>query len=270
MKRRVSGAKPVGILAGNGTYPNLLAGCLLERGLEVAVAGIAGQFNGVVPEGCAPVSTFPLGALESTAGFFLSSGARLIFMAGGVTRKGAWKKARPDFTALKLIPKALLAGDDRLLTSVARALEVLGVEVGDPRPYIEDHISRKGVMAGPGPDADSVANIGIAARAARELGARDVGQSALALGGAVVGLEDRRGTDALIAMAPGPGAVLAKVSKPGQDPRFDLPAVGPSTALAACDAGLSAIAVEAGGVLMLERDRLFDICGDKGISLIGI
>jgi DUF1009 family protein len=262
--------RTVGILAGNGSYPFLLAECLVGRGHRVAVAGIDGQFNGSLPDGCGPVSTFPLGAIKEVVEFFLDNDTKHIFMAGGVTRKGAWRSARPDLQTLRLVPHALLGGDDKLLKSVAHTISKLGAEICDPRPYIGDLISRAGLMAGPKPDAASLKDIEIAAKAARDLGIRDVGQSAIAHNGRVVGIEDRRGTDAMLAGAPGPGAVMAKVRKPGQDPRFDMPAIGPSTALAAHKAKLGAIAVEAGGVLLLEREKLFDICDDKRISLVGI
>jgi DUF1009 family protein len=109
----------------------------------------------------------------------------------------------------------------------------------------------------------------LALEAARALGRGGSGQATLAYRGRLVGAEGRAGTDALIAGAPGPGAVLAKAVKPGQDRRFDLPAVGPSTALLGSAVGLRGIAVEAGGVLLLERRRLIDICDRHRITLEG-
>ncbi|MCP4600585.1 MAG: LpxI family protein [Proteobacteria bacterium] len=261
---------PVGILAGNGTYPTILASSLLERGYRVVVAGIDGQFFGDLPKNCGPFSTFPLGALGATLKFFLCHGAKKIFLAGGVTRKGAWRFLRLDRYTFPLLPYVLVNRDDRLLRRVAEVIGKLGAEVCDPRPFIRDLLAGPGLLAGPEPDSTELKDIDVARRAAKVLGLRDAGQAAIAFRGKVAGCEDRNGTSALIASAPGPGAVLAKVVKPGQDLRFDLPAIGPSTAILACSVGLRAIAVETGGVLLLERDRLFDICEQKGISLLGI
>jgi DUF1009 family protein len=87
--------------------------------------------------------------------------------------------------------------------------------------------------------------------------------------GRIVGREGRAGTDALLARAPGPGAVLAKAVKPGQDRRFDMPAIGPSTIIIAERVGLRAIAVEQGGVLLLRKPRVLELCQERGVSLVG-
>jgi hypothetical protein len=129
-------------------------------------------------------------------------------------------------------------------------------------------LATAGLLAGPAPDKATLADLRIAWNAAHRLGMRDKGQAAIAHLGCVKGLETRAGTDALIARAGEPGAVFAKIVKPGQDERFDMPAIGSSTALRAATKGIKAIAIQADGVILLERDRLIDICKNRGISLI--
>ncbi len=263
-------ARPVGILAGNGTYPAALAKSLLSRGHRVVVAGIDGHFFSTLPDGCGPKKLFPLGALGRTVRFFLGHDAKEVFLAGGVSRKNAWRSARPDIHAFSLLPRALSGKDDHLLKAVAEKISSLGAEVCDPGPYIAHLLAGEGLLAGPKPNAVVLKNIEVARDAAQRIGRKDVGQAAIAYHGQVSGIEDSTGTNNLVAKAPGPGAVLVKVVKEGQDLRFDRPAVGPSTALLAVATGLDAIAIEARGVLLMERKRLFDICDRKGISLIGI
>ncbi len=261
---------PVGVLAGNGTYPGMLASRLAAFGHRVVVAGLAGQFRGDLPDECGPHAVFPIGAFGATSRFFLRHDVRHIFLAGGVNRSDAWRFSRPDRHALGLLTSVLAARDDRLLRAVSQVMRKLGLEVCDPAPYIGELLAGEGLLAGPEPRSAALENIEIARAAALDVGRMDMGQAAIVFRNAVVATEDRRGTDALLTGAPGPGAVLAKMVKPGQDTRFDRPAVGPSTARHAADVGLAAIAVQAGGVLLLERDRLFCICHESKISLIGI
>ncbi|MDJ0762165.1 MAG: UDP-2,3-diacylglucosamine diphosphatase LpxI [Myxococcota bacterium] len=260
---------PVGILAGSGAYPSLLASALMARGYKVVVAGIKGQCIAALPSGVGSRQTVYLGAFAETVRFFSSSGTHHIFLAGGINRAHAWRSARPDRHSTALLPQALFGGDDGLLKAVVARLEKLGVWVCDPRPFIDSALAPIGRMAGPSPDPITCGEITLARQAAAELGRRDVGQAVLVYRGQVVGTEGRDGTDALIAAAPGPGAVLVKMAKPGQDLRFDLPTIGPTTALLARAAHLQAIGVAAGNVLLLGQDRVIDICNRADISLIG-
>jgi DUF1009 family protein len=260
----------IGIVAGRGAYPIALHDALRARGEGTAIACLAGQADPGRFEGAASVRTFPLGALSSIARYFLSCGAGVAYMAGGVERRGALLFARPDLGALALLPAALFSRDDRLLRAVADRFLKGGVRVGDPRPVLGDAIPEVGHLAGPPLEGSARADLLVARDHARSVGARGRGQAAVAFRGRVSGTEDRRGTDALLASAPGPGAVLAKVAVPGQDERFDLPAIGPSTIRIAAAVRLAAIGIEAGRSLVLSRPRVVELCGAYGISLVGL
>ncbi len=97
----------------------------------------------------------------------------------------------------------------------------------------------------------------------------DGGQAVVSFRGRIVSVEGRAGTDALISSAPGPGAVLVKVVKPGQDRRFDLPSLGPSSVICASMVGIRAIGIEAGGVLLFNKEKILTLCNRLGISLLG-
>jgi len=261
--------RAVGVLAGRGDYPHILMEKILAAGLRVALVGIRGQFSGQVPAGVSAAGTVPLGDIGAVARFFLECDATRAFLAGGVRRSGAWRGVRPDLRGLALLPRAVLGGDDGLLRALADQFDGLGVEIGDPSEFLTDLFAPLGAIAGPRLADAARADLDLAWSAALEHGSAGRGQAALAHRGRVVGREDRAGTDALLARAPGPGAVLAKVVKPGQDRRFDMPAIGPSTIIAASLVGVRAIAVEAGGVLLLHRDRVLELCEQRGVSLVG-
>ncbi len=103
----------------------------------------------------------------------------------------------------------------------------------------------------------------------------DVGQGCVVQAGAVLAVEAIEGTDAMLGRAgglalPGPGGVLVKLVKPGQDRRADLPTIGPRTVAAAHAAGLRGVAFEAGGTLLFDRDACVRAADAAGLFLLGI
>jgi len=258
-----------GLLAGRGLYPVLLARRLVEDGHSVVVVGLAGQYaKGSVPDALAETIA-PVGALGKAASFFTKHGVTDGFMAGGVMRKGVWRYVRPDMMAMLLLPRVVFKGDDFLLREVAKKFEKCGIKIKDPSRYLETDFAGQGHIAGGALPSDKDGDLRLAWEAAIAHGRSDKGQTVIVHKGRVVGLEGRRGTDALLSCAPGPGAVMAKVVKPGQDRRFDMPAIGPSTAIIASMVGLRAIIVEAGGVLLIDKERLFAVCNRTGVCLVG-
>src|SRR5579885_1523358 len=125
------------------------------------------------------------------------------------------------------------------------------------------------------PDAEAAADIAHGLRIARALGALDIGQAVVVQQGLVLGVEAIEGTDALIARCAGlrrdgPGGVLVKAAKPGQERRIDLPAIGARTVAAAAAAGLRGIAAEAGGALLLDRDEVVRRADAAGLFVVGV
>ena len=261
---------PLGILAGSGAYPELLAEAILEHQDQVVVAGLLGQAN---PDDFNhPGVRFRpvyLGAFKSAARCFLSAGVSHIFFAGGVNRQRAWRYLRPDLIGLALLANAMLCGDDAFLKQVAKTFSRLGIHVIDPAPFVLPLLASEGTMAGPEPTPELLHDLRIARQHAKAIGADDIGQGVLVRRSRLLAREDRRGTDALIRHAV-PGSVLVKVVKPNQDRRFDLPAIGPDTALRCAHFGVRAIGVEAGGVLLLHRERIVRQCRRSRISLVGL
>jgi UDP-2,3-diacylglucosamine hydrolase len=260
----------VGVVAGRGAYPMALCERLAAGGLEPVIACLEGQAEPSLFTSAACVETFPIGAFAAAARFLLGHGISEAYFAGGVERRTALRSFRPDLSALPLLPLALFGRDDDLLAAAARHFERLEVRIGDPRPFLGDLLAPDGLIAGPAPDTPAGRLIRIAVRAARRAAETGEGQAAIAFRGEAIMTEDRGGTDALLARAPGPGAVLAKVSGPNQDPRFDLPSIGPATIRIARAVGLAAIAVEAGRSLVLSRPRVAELCGACGIPLVGV
>ena len=249
------------IIAGEGRLPELL----LESGpAHVVVFDGAARFADV---GVVTARFERLGALFAD---LASRGVTEVCFAGAMARPRLDPTALDDVTKALMprLMKAMAQGDDALLRDVAGLFEDRGISVVGAHVLRPDLVAEAGCLAGrPLPEAD-VAR----ARAVLEaLGPLDVGQGAVAARGQVLGIETLQGTDAMLGFvartAPGSGGVMVKRPKPGQDLRFDMPAIGPDTVRAAASAGLSGIEIAAGSVLLLDPVSVLAACADTGLSL---
>jgi DUF1009 family protein len=250
------------IIAGKGALPGLL---LAEAPAHVvAFAGVEVQAEGL---GTIPARFERLGALfdELTA-----HGITEVCFAGAMSRPPLDPTALDDVTKA-LMPRLMAAmakGDDALLRDVAAVFEERGVSVIGAHAMRPDLVAEAGCLSG---DALPKADVNRARAVLEALGPLDVGQGAVAARGQVLGIETLQGTDAMLDFvartAPGSGGVLVKRPKPGQDLRFDMPAIGPDTVRKAASAGLTGIEIAAGSVLLLDREAVLAACAETGVAL---
>lgn len=259
----------LGIVAGGGTLPlHLIAACRAS-GRAVFVLAIEGQADEMVTDGVEHRWN-RLGAGGAGLNKLHEAGVKDVVFAGRI-RKPSLVALRPDRKALSLFAKiagGFGAGDNALLTAVARAVEAEGFRVVGAEEILSGLLATEGPYGAFTPDAAAQSDIAKGIAAARELGRADKGQAAVVKDGVVLGVEDETGTDALIARCV--GGVLVKVSKPGQERRIDLPAIGPDTIANAARAGLSGVAVEAGGALVIDRAEVARCADATRIFVVGV
>jgi UDP-2,3-diacylglucosamine hydrolase len=196
----------------------------------------------------------------------------------GPVRRPSLLDLRPDAEGTRIlarIGRAAFAGDDGLLAAVVRVLGEEGFRVVGAHEVLREALAPAGLISRAAPDALAMADITRGVTVARALGAADVGQGCVVQQGIVLAVEAAEGTDGMLARCavlarPGPGGVLVKLVKPGQDRRADLPTIGPETARHAATAGLRGIAFEAGGTLLAERDATLAEADAAGLFLLGL
>ena len=276
-----------GIIAGNGRYPLLLAEELVKSGITIAVASFDTETmnelkpaevysHPVIGRNVKAAESFRVGQVDALFSFLASAGVSEFFLAGGIDRKGLWSRIRPDMTAVKIALKSGISKDDHVLRLFADQGIKHGLSAGDPRPYIESLILTNGRSAGPEVDSDQKLLIEKAASALEEKSEDGVGQAAVAWGGGVI-METSRGTDSLLeeyaaanqSSAENP-AVLVKLPRPGQDLRFDMPAIGPGTVRGAAESGVRVIAGRAGQTLFLDAAEACTLADESGITILGL
>jgi hypothetical protein len=218
-----------------------------------------------------------LGAAGRILALLREHGCRDLVLVGPVKRPSILD-LRPDVEGARIlarIGRAAFAGDDGLLAAVVRVLAEEGFAVLGAHEILTEAVAPRGQLGRVAPDAAALADIARGVAVARALGAADVGQACVVQQGIVLALEAIEGTDAMLARAaalarPGPGGVLVKLVKPGQDRRADLPTIGPNTVAAAAAARLTGLAFEAGGTILTDRDGLVRAGDAAGLFLIGI
>ncbi|MBP0615455.1 LpxI family protein [Jiella mangrovi] len=273
--------EPLGLIAGGGRLPRIVAEAARAHGFEPVVVRIAdgkdddwSDFKG---------EYFAWGRAGDAVRFMKASGVKRVLACGTVSRRPDFRSILPSLRTLLMLPTAfriVRGGDDRLLRNVAAFLKAQGLEpvaVQDVEPQL---LAPEGPIAGRAADERERAALALGVRVAQTLGSLDVGQAVVASQERVIALEAAEGTREMlhrVADLRARGRVgrnerlaLVKVVKPQQDERFDLPSIGVSTILEADGAGISAIGVSAGKSLIIDFDALVVAARDANIAVVGL
>ena len=160
---------------------------------------------------------------------------------------------------------------DSLLGAVITEAEKEGFTILPASTYMEEHMPQPGHIAGPPPTPEQWEDARFGMQTAKEISRLHIGQSVIVHGGTVIAVEAIEGTNNCIRrggeLGNGKPATLAKVARLGHDMRFDIPTVGPVTIETCAECGVRQIALEAGKTILLERDRVEELCKRHKISL---
>jgi DUF1009 family protein len=204
---------------------------------------------------------------------FKEAGVTRAVMAGGVSRGRLFRDFRPDFRALAIIRRVGAGHDDRILRGLAAELEKEGITIVSSLLYLDELLAQPGPLSRRRPTAAELEDIGYGFRIAKEVGRLDLGQCVVVRRQVVTALEAIEGTDDTIRRGgrlAGKGAVVVKVSKPGQDLRFDLPTVGKNTIEVMAEVEAGVLAVEAGKTLIFDRQEMVALADKAGIAVWGV
>jgi hypothetical protein len=267
---------PLGILAGGGSLPGQVAAAARAAGRRVMLVGLEGFAEPAVLAPW-PHEVIRIGAAGRILAALRAHACRDLVLVGAVKRPSLLH-LRPDAEGTRIlarIGRAAFAGDDGLLGAVIRVLGEEGFRVLGAHEVMAEALGPSGLLSRAAPDALALADIARGVAVARALGAADVGQGCVVQQGIVLAVEAVEGTDAMLARCaalarPGPGGVLVKLVKPGQDRRADLPTIGPRTIEAIVASGLRGLAFEAGGTILAERAATVAAADVAGTFVLGL
>lgn len=264
------GEKRLGLIAGNGIFPRLLAREARAAGHRVVAVAHLGETDPEIErevEACTWVRVGELGKIIRT---LQAAGCRRAVMAGGIRKARLFDGFRPDLRGAAFLARLRTLQDDRILRGIADELEGEGIRVLPSTEYLPSLVPRPGALTRRRVRGRQRADVEFGRRVAREIGRFEIGQTVVVKDGLVLAVEAVEGTDAAIRrggeLARG-GAVVVKTSKPGQDLRFDVPAVGPGTIATMAEVGAAVLAVEAGRSIVLERDRVIERAEREGVAV---
>jgi UDP-2,3-diacylglucosamine hydrolase len=268
-------ADSLGIVAGSGDLPRRILDAAVAAGRPVFVVALEG-FAEPALVADAPHGWIRLGAVAQGLQMLRDHGVTDVILAGAV-RRPSLLSLRPDWRTAKFLAKVGMRalGDNGLLGAIVKEFEEEGFTVVGADTVLASALAPEGTLGRVAPDELAQEDIARGLAAARALGALDIGQAAIVQQGVVLGVEAAEGTERLIARCKalaleGPGGVLVKLAKPGQERRADLPTVGPKTVEQAAAAGLRGIAVAAGATLILDRARTIAAADERGLFVVGV
>ncbi|HEX4140907.1 MAG TPA: UDP-2,3-diacylglucosamine diphosphatase LpxI [Candidatus Methylacidiphilales bacterium] len=260
----------LGIIAGNGRYPVLLAEAARARGVKrIVIAGFSGETAAEVEKLADAYTKLRVGQLGGLCDFFQKQKISQAIMAGQIA-PGNLFDLIPDIKGALLLARLKERNAESIFSAIAGELQKIGVELLPATTFLEDSLPESGHVAGPKLSAQQMDDVALGFRIAKECSRLDIGQSVVVKKGTVVAVEAFEGTDAAMERGGmlGKGeVVLVKVSKPKQDFRFDVPVIGTRTLDKARASGVKVIACEARRTLLLDRKLVEEQAAKAKISL---
>ena len=261
----------IGLIAGSGKFPLLVADSVKRRGLRVIAVAHRGETMQELASKVDEIIWIGLGQFGHLLSAFKSRGVSHVLMAGAITKANMFTNVRPDLAGLAVMEKLLVFHDDDILRAVARELEKEGITVVDSTAYLPELLAPCGCLTETRPSKVEMEDIEFGWMVAKELGHLDIGHCVVIRRKTVLAVEAIEGTDKTILRGGEVGkenAVVVKVSKPNQDLRFDLPAVGLNTIKVMSTVNASVLAIEAGKTLILDKEEMIRLANSNGIAIV--
>jgi DUF1009 family protein len=263
----------LGLIAGNGAYPFVMAAAARRAGVaRLVAAAFENETRAELVTAVDEIEWMRVGQLGKMSKFFRRHGAAHAVMVGQIAPKNLFD-LRPDMRTLIMLAKLKERNAESIFGAIANELAKDGITLLPATTFLEDDMAPAGHIAGPVLKAKEMADAEFGMKIARETSRLDIGQTVVVRRGTVLAVEAFEGTNECIQRggALGKGqATVVKVSKPGQDMRFDVPVVGTQTIETAAAAGVRLVAVEAGKTLLLEKAEVMRLCQERGVTLAGV
>ena len=261
----------LGIIAGNGVYPRLLADSARKAGVQkIIAAAFTDETDPALTQHVDLIEWMRVGQLNRLLKFFREQNIHHAIMAGQIAPKNLFD-LHPDWKALLVLAKLKQRNAESIFAAIADELAKIDVDLLPATTFLEDSLASAGLIAGPRLSRREEDDVDFGWKIAKEIAGLDIGQTVIVRNGTIVAVEALEGTNDAIkrggALAR-KGAVMVKVAKSNQDMRFDVPVIGVETIRVAAEVKLRVIAVAAERTLLLERDAIVDLAHRSKISIV--
>jgi UDP-2,3-diacylglucosamine hydrolase len=274
----------IGLVAGWGNYPLVIAEALRRQALRIYCLGIVGLADPALATLCDDFRWIGVAKLGAAIRYFRRHGVTEAVMAGKMHKTllfqpRFWLRCLPDLRMLRAaVPHFLTRSkdcrDDSLLGMLVQEFAADGIRFMPATDFAPELLVKPGQLTSCGPSAWQWKDIRFGWTMAKELGRLDIGQSVAVMNQAVLAVEAIEGTDACIRRAgtlcPAGGFTVVKVAKPNQDMRFDVPTIGLGTIQTLIDSGARVLAIEANRTILLDGAAVIESANRSRLVVVAL
>lgn len=264
----------IGLLAGLGRLPVEFAYAARQTGTNVVAVGVVGGVDAELAQAAQSYAAIGVGQLRKIISFLQEQQVTQVTMLGKVTKELMFSgQLEMDADMQALLAALPDHNDDTIMLGFVKRLAMEGIGVLDQTSLLKPLMPQAGVLTKRQPTKEEIADMQYGFKMAKEMGRLDIGQTVVVKDAAVLAVEAIEGTDACIRRGGslGRGAVtVAKVAKPQQDQRFDVPAIGPATLQSMIAAGAKSLALEAGRTLLVDRETVLELAEENDITIVAM
>jgi DUF1009 family protein len=276
---------PIGLVAGWGRFPVVVAHALKAQGYEVHCVGLRGHVDESLSQVCDSFVLSGVARIGAHIRYFHRRGVQQATLAGKIFKhkillgRYGWLPLLPDLRTLRAFFPVFFLGkkdrkDDTLLNVVVEEFAKSGITMAPATNFAPELLASAGTLTRRAPTASEQLDIDFGWPLAKEMGRLDIGQSVAVKGRAVVAVEAIEGTDACIRRAgelcSQGGFTIVKVAKPQQDMRFDVPTIGQGTVQALLAAGGKCLAIEAGKTIIVDQTEVIRLADRHGLTIVAL
>lgn len=273
--------KVIGLIAGDGRLPFMVAKGAKDAGLKVICVGLAGYVEARLANEVDEFYIVEIARPGSWLRKLKKHGVTRAIMVGGIARRQIYARRRilrylPDWRSFRIWYWRLRHKDkqpDMILGALAEELAGGGIILEDTTMYCKEHIASTGTMTKSQPSQSVKDDVEFGWEIAKKLGELDIGQSVAIKEKAVLSVEGAEGTAEMIErtgkLCKNGSWTLLKVAKPNQDLRFDVPCIGPDTIKSLAENGGKCVVVEADKTIIIDKPQTLNLANELGIAIVG-
>ncbi len=262
-----------GMIAGNGRFPLLALQTARKAGDEVVVIGIKEEASPEIEAWASRCHWVSLGELSRLIEICHREGVTEIMMCGQVKHASIFSSIKPDWKLFKVLAALPRKNTDSLIGAVQKVLSDDGIRLVDSTHLLKPLLAPEGIITRRKVSDEEKSDIRYGRRIAHALASVDVGQSVAICERACVAVEAMEGTDTMLRRAAslvnGRRLTLVKASSRRRHLLFDVPVVGSATIPVMLETGTTALAIDAGRTLLLDREEMLDAANQGRIAIVG-
>lgn len=265
--------KNIGMIAGNGRFPFLVAQEIKKQGNRVVTVALKEEADKEIENFSDETIWLSVGKIQKIIDAFKDRNVDTALMVGQVKHAKIYSAITMDLRALKIMTSLVNKKTDTILGAVVKEFEKDGIKFLPSHIYLKHLLVPKGLIVGKKLNSDEIKDAEFGFKMAKGIAGLDIGQTIVVKDKSVLAVESIEGTDECIKRAyslGGENAIVVKVSKPNQDFRFDVPVIGTDTIDVLKNNKVRAMVIEADSTLILDKDLVIEKAKNADVTIVAM